>query len=141
MRSPMEFVVAVLRATGLDAATTNPQWYLESMGQEPFDPPNVSGWRTNGYWISTSAASARAGFARNVTWRARDAGVLASTLDATPAVAVQQAFDTFGVDRATTRTRSILEAWVAAQRTAKQAWAVQPNLLTLVPLTPEFQLA
>ena len=141
VRSPVEFAVGVMRATSLDGATANPQWWLESMGQKPFDPPNVSGWRTNGYWISTSAASARAGFARYVTWRARDRGILASTLDVNPATAVQQAFDTFGVDRATSRTRSILEAWVAAQRTAKQSWAVQPNLLTLVPLTPEFQLA
>jgi uncharacterized protein (DUF1800 family) len=142
VRSPIEFVVAVMRATGLDAATANPQWWLEGMGQEPFEPPNVSGWRTNGYWISTSSASARAGFVRYVTWRARDAGVLAGTLEPTaPAAGVQLAFDTFGIDRPSTRTRSILESWVTAQRAARQAWAVQPNLLTLVPLTPEFQLA
>ncbi|MCU0309719.1 MAG: DUF1800 domain-containing protein [Acidimicrobiales bacterium] len=141
VRSPIEFAVGVMRATGLAGVDANPQWWLGSMGQEPFDPPNVSGWRTNGYWISTSAASARAGFVRYVTWRARDRGVLASTLSATPTVAVQQAFDTFAVDRASARTRSVLEAWVSAQRSAGQSWAVQPNLLTLVPLTPEFQLA
>ena len=142
VRSPIEFVVAVMRSTGLDAATANPQWWLESMGQEPFDPPNVSGWRTNGYWISTSSASARAGFVRYVTWRARDAGVLADTLEpTTPAEGVQKAFDAFGVNQPSARTRSILESWVTAQRAARASWAVQPNLLTLVPLTPEFQLA
>ena len=143
VRTPLEFVVAIMRATGLNGATANPQWWLEAMGQEPLDPPNVSGWKTNGYWISTSTASARAGFARHVSWRARVAGVLATTADSslTAPQAVQLAFDTFGVDQPSARTRSILEAWVTAQRTAGQGWAVQPNLLTLVPLTPEFQLA
>lgn len=142
VRSPIDFVVAVMRSTGLDAANANPQWWLESMGQEPFDPPNVAGWKTNGYWISTSSASARAGFVRYITWRARDAGVLAATLEpTTPAAGVQMAFDTFGINLPSSRTRGILETWVAAQRTAKQSWAVQPNLITLVPLTPEFQLA
>ena len=28
----------------------NPQWYTESMGQVPYNPPNVSGWRSNAAW-------------------------------------------------------------------------------------------
>ena len=141
VRSPVDYAVAIMRATGLDAGAANPQWWLRQMGQIPFDPPNVSGWRTNGYWISTSATAARADFARYVTWRARETGLLDEALTASPTDAVQLAFDTFSVDRATDRTRARLERWVADQRTGYQGWAVAPNLLTLVPLTPEFQLA
>ncbi len=142
VRSPIEWVVAVMRATGLNAATANPQWWLGAMGQSPFDPPNVSGWRSNGYWISSSAAAAKAAFARYVTWRAMDAGVLADVSSLTPAAAVQAAFDLCQLDRATAHTRSTLEAFVAAQRSVPgQSWAVRPNLLTLVLLTPEMQLA
>jgi uncharacterized protein (DUF1800 family) len=36
------------------AATLNPQWYVEGMGQVPFAPPDVSGWKTNRYWVNTS---------------------------------------------------------------------------------------
>lgn len=142
VRQPVDFVVAVMRATGLPASEANPQWWISEMGQEPFDPPKVSGWRTNGYWISTAAASARAGFVRYVTWKARANGVLEGSLSATPSAAVQMAFDLFGIDQPSSRTRSQLESWVTAQRAARgQSWAVAPNLLTLVPLTPEFQLA
>ncbi|MEI7991710.1 MAG: DUF1800 family protein, partial [Actinomycetota bacterium] len=33
---------------------------LNDMGQRPLYPPNVSGWRTNGYWLNAAAMTARA---------------------------------------------------------------------------------
>ena len=51
------------------ASVAHPQWYAEDMGQAMFYPPNVSGWRINGYWINASAVAARAEFAGNVRWR------------------------------------------------------------------------
>jgi len=46
-------------ATG---ATPAPSWVydLYDMGQRPLHPPNVSGWRTNGYWLNAAAMTARA---------------------------------------------------------------------------------
>ena len=126
--------------SGWTAATVNAQWWMANMGQELFNPPNVSGWRGGSSYISTTAFWARSSFARNVTWKARDAGVLAGTGDMAAPAAVQAAFDRFGIDRPDAHTRGVLEGWVRAQQAAGR-WAIQPNLITLGLLTPEFQLA
>ncbi|NMD24018.1 MAG: DUF1800 domain-containing protein, partial [Actinobacteria bacterium] len=43
VRSPVEYIVNLFHFTGYRAATLNPQWYVEGMGQVPFAPPDVSG--------------------------------------------------------------------------------------------------
>ena len=60
MRSPVEFVVALQVATGHRSADANVIWLMDGMGQRPLFPPNVSGWKANGYWINASAAENRA---------------------------------------------------------------------------------
>ena len=140
VRSPVEFVVATMRAVGLDAAAVNAQWWMPNMGQELFNPPNVSGWRGGSSYISTTAFWARSSYVRYITWKARDAGVLAGTGDMAASAAVQAAFDRFGIDRPDAHTRGVLEGWVRAQQAAGR-WAIQTNLITLGLLTPEFQLA
>jgi uncharacterized protein (DUF1800 family) len=133
-------VVAALRSTGISAAAANPEWYAAGMGQRLFYPPNVAGWPQNDYWISSSDMWARSGFARNLTWIAEKAGVLGNTESLPVATAVQQAFDTFGIDRPSSATRAALEHWLTAER-AGYGWGEQPNLITLTILSPDFQLA
>ena len=140
LRTPTEFIVAALRATGVSAADANPEWYMDGMGQTLFYPPNVAGWHQNAYWISTSAVWARAGFARNLTWKAVTAGILAGVAQLSVHDAVQLAFDTFGIITPSVATRTDLEAWLTAERAANSG-AQQANLITLTMLTPEFQLA
>ena len=45
VRTPVEYVVAALAATGRRSADATPLWLMEGMGQRPLYPPNVSGWR------------------------------------------------------------------------------------------------
>jgi hypothetical protein len=141
VRSPIEWLVAGQKAVKLPAAVTHPEWYLANMGQEPFRPPNVSGWRQNGYWISTSAYWARGAWAGYVRWKASETGVFAGVENLTPQLAVQTAFDRFGVVEPDPQTRKVLEAWVTAERSAKRGWSVHPNLITLLLLSPDFQVA
>ena len=42
---------------------------MEGMGQRPLFPPNVSGWKHNGYWVNASAMAKRTETARSVAWR------------------------------------------------------------------------
>ncbi len=56
VRSPAEWVAACMRVVNITAEDANPQWYMEDMGQALFEPPNVSGWRPNEYWLTTSQA-------------------------------------------------------------------------------------
>lgn len=80
VRQPVEFMVALLVATGLDTRMENiPNWLLASVGQQPLYPPNVSGWRPNGYWVNASSMSTRQSLVdhaiqklREGTWFAAD---------------------------------------------------------------------
>jgi uncharacterized protein (DUF1800 family) len=68
VRSPVDLMVTYLYATGLRASTVVPLWWLESMGQRPLVPPDVSGWKHNQYFVNASAMAGRALAARYFMW-------------------------------------------------------------------------
>jgi uncharacterized protein (DUF1800 family) len=68
VRTPVEFVVALLAATGQRSRDADMTWLMEAMGQRLLYPPNVSGWRPNGYWVNASAMEGRARTAQHMTW-------------------------------------------------------------------------
>jgi uncharacterized protein (DUF1800 family) len=70
VRTPVEYVVALLAATGARSRQANVTWLMESMGQRLLFPPNVSGWRPNGYWVNASAMEGRARVAQSLAWTA-----------------------------------------------------------------------
>lgn len=143
VRSPVEWVVACMRATGLMAWDANPQWWMEDMGQQLFEPPNVSGWRPNGYWLATSRLWARANWSRYIIWRQNTGNMLSDSAGMTVSDAITYAFSEFGVIDISAHTRAKLEAWLTAQRADGPAWDNWSfiNLLTLVMLSPECNLA
>ena len=69
VRQPVEYCVATLVASGGTAERYAALWVMDSTGQRLLYPPNVSGWRPNGYWISASAFEARNYMALAITWR------------------------------------------------------------------------
>jgi uncharacterized protein (DUF1800 family) len=69
VRSPVEFVVALLHATGRRSAAATPLWLMQGMGQRPLFPPNVSGWKHNSYWVNASAMAKRTETVRSIIWR------------------------------------------------------------------------
>lgn len=68
VRSPVEYVVALLVATGKRSRDAGVTWLMEAMGQRLLHPPNVSGWRPNGYWVNASAMEGRARTAQTFVW-------------------------------------------------------------------------
>lgn len=140
VRSPIEYVVAAMRATHLPASVVHPEWWLEGMGQRPFYPPNVSGWRPNGYWISASAQWAKSQFAGFVRWKANDVKLDHGTKGMPSRDAVRHALRRFGITHPSATTVAAMQRWLDEER-ATTRWAEQPNLTMLCLLTPEFQLA
>jgi uncharacterized protein (DUF1800 family) len=146
VRSPVEWIVACLRALGMSATDTNPQWWMDAMGQSLFEPPNVAGWSRNAYWLGTANVWARANWARYVTWVARDANVLDAKLGATEAMtvadAINTAFTVFEVNVPSAQTRARLEYWLTKQRDSNtwDAWQLL-NLMTLMMLSPDMNVA
>lgn len=143
VRSPVEWVVALMRTLNVTAEDTNPQWWMSDMGQQLFEPPNVAGWKNNAYWISTTALWARADFARYLTWFVNDSGFLNQIPGLSVSAGVQAAFDAFGVDSPATATRTHLQTWLTGQRAAPGQWPDWQfiNLTTLTMLSPDFNLS
>lgn len=144
VRSPIEYVVAVLRGLGVTAGDIRPDWYLRAMGQEPFNPPSVEGWKHNAYWLSTAATGAKARFVWHTTWKLGEIGrhpfVGTSSLDRD--ALVQLAFDTLAVTEPAPATRTAIGDWLTAQRAAPHdTWAEPHGLLTMILLSPDLQLA
>jgi uncharacterized protein (DUF1800 family) len=63
IKPPVVYAVGVVRATGAPLADTWQTASLVTMGQEPYNPPNVAGWEGGLSWLSTNAAQARFDFA------------------------------------------------------------------------------
>lgn len=146
LRSPTEFVVAALRASGIDATAASPPWWTQDMGQHLLYPPNVSGWKQNGAFIAATSTWARMNFVRHLTWKTNNQdgiAVLRDIVDLSISDAISAAFTRFGIDAPSARTRSELETWLATQRNAPKTWRDWQyiNLFTLILLTPDFNLA
>ncbi|TMD03094.1 MAG: DUF1800 domain-containing protein [Chloroflexi bacterium] len=83
VRSPADYMVAVMRSTGETGLATSCVTAGAEMDQILLDPPTVGGWPQNASWISSSAMLARANFAQAVVNRG------GSLPDATEAVRTQ----------------------------------------------------
>jgi len=60
VKQPIEYVVGICRALGLDAAgKPSLVEVLRQLAEEPFNPPNVAGWPQNEYWLTTASAQLR----------------------------------------------------------------------------------
>ncbi|MGD9793926.1 MAG: DUF1800 family protein [Acidimicrobiia bacterium] len=143
VRSPVEYMAAAIKLTGVPAATARPDSYHVNMNQELLNPPDVSGWKSNGYWISSAAYWARAAFAKNIANKAKDAGVLAGTNLLSVNQAVDAAIAQFGLTSPSTTTVNAMRSWLTAERSASGYSAVteQVNLMVLVLLSPDFNIA
>ncbi len=140
IRSPIEYVVAAMRISGLPCEVAHPEWTLRPMGQQPFYPPNVSGWKQNNYWVNSSALWAKSKFAGNVRWRLYDQNKLDDSSSKTPAQAADAALGLYGITNPSAATRNALINYVTDER-ANTSWAERSGLLLLPLLTPEFQMA
>jgi uncharacterized protein (DUF1800 family) len=69
VRQPVEYTVALMVATSLPAQDGAQTWLMERAGQRLLYPPNVSGWKPNGYWVNASAIGARQEMAASMPWR------------------------------------------------------------------------
>jgi uncharacterized protein (DUF1800 family) len=148
VRTPVEYVVAALRALNITAQDASPgNWRvdMQAMGQELFYAPNVGGWPTNIAWLTPSANLARQAFAHWLSTFVVGRGTLDQirALDIEPAA--QLIADTFGIaDRLTAPTRAALTGFLKTQRAAPSSTdggADIRGLITIAILSPEFTLA
>ena len=71
VKSPMEYMISVLKALKAPQLSKSIIDADENMGQMLFDPPDVGGWPNNDSWISSNTVIARVNFATTVLGRLR----------------------------------------------------------------------
>ena len=140
VRPPSQWGVALHQATGRTLNETQMDYQLSEMGHCPFEPPNVSGWRQNEYWLTENTVWLKDAATQNLAWKAITAGFIADYAALTTPVLVQRALDLCGIPTVSASTRSSIETFVSEHRTAN-ASNIRYHLLRLVALSPEFGLA
>jgi hypothetical protein len=143
VRTPTEFAVAAMYHSGTSAASLGLSWRSESMGQVLFNPPNVSGWKANGYWLNTSALSGRANLATSVAYALRKNGGFDFLYAMPTDAAVDHVANFFGITSMSDVTRgALIAAHQAEKNTTKwDEWWAPTNLLTMTMISPEFNMA
>ena len=69
VKQPVEYVVGALRAFHLGPADFVPGYLMQlltAFGQQLFNPPNVGGWGSNQYWLSTASSLEQLRFANTL---------------------------------------------------------------------------
>ncbi len=149
VRSPVEWIVSVMYQTGRRSAEMHPEYYLDEMGQEPYNPPNVAGWKHNAYWVNTSTMGERGNFAKDIANRLRTPDTYAFISAKTGVnwnTSIDQAIDTitnlFGIGPLSGPTRNAMAAYLTAERgPGGDRWWQVTNLLTMGLLAPEMHVA
>lgn len=141
VRSPVEWMVASLKALDLPVADVVKSADFDALGQVPFGHLSVNGWGSNGDWVSTGSSWSRAAWASRIRWNSRDAGVFAGLETSTPAEIADAGFERFGILQPSNQTRSVVEAWAARTQSEGDEAAISLNLPMLMMLSPEFQVS
>jgi uncharacterized protein (DUF1800 family) len=66
VKSPVEYVVGIARALGIDTDAMGLPFAATQMGQELFNPPNVAGWPGGASWLTSGTWLARLNLANRV---------------------------------------------------------------------------
>jgi uncharacterized protein (DUF1800 family) len=151
VRSPVEWLVAVMRHTRTTCAEAHPEWAVAGMGQVPFEPPNVSGWRQNSYWVTSTAAWAKLHLASRVRYHAAnrddiaEAGEIVSynpkVYRFTPAQSVDKALTNFQIGPVDPASRQKMIDYVISVRASDHGWSERYGTMLLALLLPELQMA
>ena len=147
VRTPIEFFAALCYyCQPMTADDLGLSWQAETTGQQMFNPPNVSGWRPNAYWLHTSGMSGRANIAQRAVWSLMDTGrpfeddtVISSK---STSAAVDFVANFFGLSLSTV-TRNAIIVTHQADRDSHNwwSWYTVGNLLMMVLMSPEMHMS
>ncbi len=140
VKSPVEFVVDILRRCNRSAADEHVRWRMQGMGMTLFDPPSVAGWGQNGFWLSTATAWTKSRWVQSLKWHTDDWGVLQGLDQLEIDVAVQRIVEFFGIYDVSATSRDQIRS-VLVQTLQEHPWAVSYEPFAAGMFMPEVQCA
>lgn len=151
VRSPVEWVVALMRHSRTTSDVAHPEWAVSGLGQVPFQPPDVSGWRQNEYWVTSTAAWAKLHYASRLRYFAArredliDAGEIVAynpkVWRHSPEASTDMALANFHVGPVDATSRQKIVDYVRRVRATEHTWSERYGTMLLTLLLPELQMA
>ncbi|MCU1361274.1 MAG: hypothetical protein JWN99_2563, partial [Ilumatobacteraceae bacterium] len=142
VRTPTDWVVSLMACSGQTATAINVFSFGDRMGQTIFDPPNVSGWKSNNAWMTTSALCGRANVAMKVASLLHPGGAFEPLYGMSVTASVDFVTAYFGLTMAASSRQSLIDAH-QAERAATNGNNVKAvvNLMIMTMLTGEMNVA
>ena len=110
VKPPVVYVVGAMRALGVGVTDSTASDYLDAMGQQPYFPPNVSGWEGGLSWLNTDTALARFSFISTLVSTMTIADVAGESADA----AFARAYTATGSPWLASGTQSLIQNLAAS---------------------------
>jgi uncharacterized protein (DUF1800 family) len=151
IKSPAELVAGAVKALDQGIDGTNPAAFLNlrelaaiaaAMGQQLFNPPNVSGWKGGATWANTATTLARYNLASRLARIATDDS-LASTVDLANGVmraTTRVWMDRLGIIELAPKTQQAIDQYLAAATAKNDAATTARGVLTLLLASPDYNL-
>lgn len=144
--TPPEFIARLFNLSGIRMTQDISSWTVWTMpdtNQELLNPPNVSGWKQNGYWLSTSAIGARGKITEWVFYSDACKTKFADLESASVSEAVRIALRRMGLVSVLPSTKSTLEAWLTKERSRSGSYTAfrSSGLFHMIIMSPDFQLS
>ena len=140
IKSPVEFMVDIMRRFGLRSNDVSLRWRMEGMGMVLFDPPNVAGWGQNGFWLSTATAWNKSRWINSLKWAADDLNILQDLGELTPEEAVDRLTSFFGLYDVSSQSRNHARDLIAVTQRDRM-WAMAYEPVAMGMFMPEVQCA
>ena len=138
VRQPVEWQVDLLRRMNIPATEAEITWLTPKMGQFLFEPPNVAGWGTHGYWVSTATAWGKGRYVDYIGWHDKVKNRFSWLEVMNRAEAIDFICEQFGIRNPSTASRKALGDWFDAAKTT-QKWTLKHNGFRIGAMLPEFQ--
>lgn len=140
IKSPVEYMVDIMRRCGLRSKDVSVRWRMEGMGMTLFDPPTVAGWGTNEFWLSTASAWAKSKWILNLKWDAEERNLLQGLEDLTVDEAVSRITNFYGIYDPSPQSVQHLGDLVRATK-EEHVWAMDHEPFAAGLFMPEVQCA
>ena len=140
VKSPVEFMVDIMRRNRQRSSDESVRWQMEGMGMTLFDPPSVAGWGHNEFWLSTATAWAKSRYANGLKWGAEDRGVLQVPENMPDAQVVDEILTFFSIFDASQRSQDFMLEHIQKTRN-EQPWAMRVAPFSVGMFMPEVQCA
>jgi hypothetical protein len=138
VKPPVVYVVGAMRALGVGVTDSTAADYLDAMGQQPYFPPNVSGWEGGLAWLNTDTALARFSFIASLVSNLQIPDVPGESADA----AYTRAYAATGSPWLASGTQSLIRSFAqtANSSTAQDRLERQIALRALILAGPDAQV-